>query len=388
MSSYAARDVALGAALWCVTGLVPAQSPDGIASAIEQLGSESAVDRANARKAILAMGEQGLAALRRSCSVAKDVPAELLFVIAEDLARERRSVVLTQCWDLGERGWCLQWRHDGTRLALLQKLGGAVRFFDAEWQPTNEQFGKDAGYFALAPVGDGYAFNEGVGNLVIVPGHGKEQVNIVATHRPSIAYSPDGKLIATAEYANSVDLLRVADGERIAQFAIEGTRGGLTTLFSPDGKLLVVGNRNDKTHVFDVDRGEVKYVLDRKQSHQPVFSPDGKYLAVAYVDGKIAIWNVATGKLVKLLDGEAAEVFTLAWSRDGRFFASAGHKGPIVIWSGKHLAKLHTIDSGSDRTFQLAFRPDGKALVATGNKTTRAWTIAVNQVPRLPGGGR
>ena len=44
MSSYAVRRVALGAALFCVTGLVPAQSPAAIEAAIEQLGSESPVE--------------------------------------------------------------------------------------------------------------------------------------------------------------------------------------------------------------------------------------------------------------------------------------------------------------------------------------------------------
>lgn len=359
--------------LFCVTGLVPAQSPAAIESAIERLGSESPAERAGARKVILDMGDAGIAALRRACAATKGIPPEMLFVIAEDIGRERRSVTFKQTWDLGERGWRLQWR--GDQLALLQKLGGTVRFFDAQWQPTGESFGKDAGYFALSPTGKGFAFNEGKGKVVIAQ-DGKPPVQIAGQDRPSVAYSPDGSLLATGEYANHVDLWRVADGARVNQFTVEGTRGGLRPLFSPDGKLLVVGNRNDKTHIFNVDTGKVLHVLNRKQTQQPVFSPNGKLLAIAYVDAKIGIWNVATGKLVKLLDGAAEEVFTLAWSGDGRFFASAGLKGPIVIWSGKHLAKLKTLDSGSERTFRLAFRADGKVLAATGNQTTRAWTIA------------
>ena len=63
----------------------------------------------------------------------------------------------------------------------------------------------------------------------------------------------------------------------------------------------------------------------------PVFSPDGTLLAIGYVDGKIGIWNVASGKMEKLLVGEVAEVFTVAWSPDGKLVASAGLSGPIVV---------------------------------------------------------
>lgn len=374
MHSYAVTPWALAATLSIVTGLVPAQSEVELERALEQLGSESPAARAGARKAILDMGATGVDALRRACAAASDVPPEMLFVIAEDLGRERRTVTFKQVWDLAERGWRLEWR--GDQLALLQKLGGTVRFFDAQWQPTGLTFGKNAAYFALAPNGNGFAFNEGKGQVVIDHGDGK-RVEITAQNRPSVAYSPDGSLLAIGEYANRIDLWRVADGARVNQLAIAGTRGGLTPVFSPNGKLLVVGNRNDKTHIFDVDSGKILHVLARKQTQQPVFSPDGKLLAIAYVDAKIGIWNVTTGKLAKLLDSDAAEVFTLAWSADGRFLASAGLNGPIVIWSGKHLARLQALDGGSERTFRLGFRADGKVLAATGNRTTRAWTIAV-----------
>ncbi|HEX5054547.1 MAG TPA: hypothetical protein VFZ65_22410 [Planctomycetota bacterium] len=152
-------------------------------------------------------------------------------------------------------------------------------------------------------------------------------------------------------------------------------------MFSPNGKLLVVGNRNDVTHVFDVASGDVVYVFDRPMTQQAVFSPDGTKLAIGYVDGKIGIWNMSTGELEKLLDSEAKEVFTLAWSSDGRFVASGGLAGPIVIWSGPHLTKLralakceHQVRSSRSR------RACGGGRLTVGR---RAWPISAMLVRRV-----
>ena len=286
-------------------------------------------------------------------------------MIAEDIGRERRSVRFGLSRDLGAKGWRVEWRPDGQRLAFLQDHGGIVRFLDAELEPTGDHFAGDAAYFALDPTDMSVAYNNGVGEIVIAEQKAEGRVRLPVAEQ----------YLATGGYGRVVEMWSVADGTRLCQFAVDGTKGGLSPVFSPNGKLLVVGNLNDKTHVFDVESGEPLHVLSRKSTHQPVFSPDGTLLAIAYVDGKVGIWNLASGTLVKLLDGEAEEVFTLAWSADGRFLASAGLSGPIVIWSGKHLAKLQTLEPGSERTFRLAFRPDGTMLVATGNQTTRAWAI-------------
>lgn len=374
MRTRLARSFALGSVLLLATGQVQAQEDAKVARAIEDLGSESAIVRARARTTILHQGKPGIDALRRAISASADEGyVEQMFVTAEELGRERRRFRFTLSKDLGEKSWHVAWR--GQQLAILHDYGAPVRILDAELKATGEQFGEKAAYFALDPKGDKLAYNEGAGEVVIVERKTGQRVSIRVKEPPSLAWSPDGLHLATGGYGRVVELRSVADGTSVRQFQVEGTAGGLTPVFSPDGKLLVVGNRNDKTHVFDAASGEQRYVLDRRSSQQPAFSPDGTLLAIGYVDGKIGIWNVASGTLTKLVDGEGKEVFTLAWSPDGRLLASAGLSGPIVIWSANHLARLHHLDAGSERTFSLAFRPDGKMLVAAGNQTTRAWTI-------------
>ena len=374
MRAPVASSFALGSALLLSTGWIGAQ--EDLPQAIEQLGSDSPAVRAHARTTILKQGQPALDALRRAVSAPGDeLFAEQLFVIAEELGRERRSVRFTLSKDLGEKGWHVEWYPGGEQLAVLQDHGGTVRILDAELKPTGDHFGDDTAYFGIDPQDKSLAYNHGDAGVVIVERKTGRRVNIPVPDKPMIAYSPDGLHIATSGYGTVVEMRRVADGASVRQFHIGGTEGGLTPVFSPDGKLLVVGNRNDKTYIFDVASGEQVHVLDRKSTQQPAYSPDGALLAIGYVDAKVGIWNVATGTLVKLLDSETSEVFTLAWSPDGQMLASAGLSGPIVIWSRQHLAKLYSLDSGSERTFCLAFRPDGKLLVAAGNGTTRAWSV-------------
>ena len=344
-------------------------------AAIVQLGNASPKARAKARKMILDLGKSGLDSLRRAIAAGEDITPEQLFVLAEDIGRERRNLQLAQTWELAEKSWRVAWRPDGQRLGLLQKYGGTVTMLDADLKQTGDRFGGDAAKFAFDPTDQTFAYNNGDGKLLIAERKTGRLTHLVVTGKPSLAYSPDGRHLATGGYGHDVTMWRVADGTRVATFSVDGSKGALHPLFSPNGKLLVIGNRNDTTSIFDVDSGKLLQELERKSSHQPVFSPDGTRLAIAYVDGKIGIWNPTNGTLEKLLDSDAEEVFTLAWSPDGTLLASAGLAGPIVIWSGRHLAKLHTLEPGSDRIFRLAFRPDGKLLVAAGNKTTRAWSI-------------
>jgi WD40 repeat protein len=366
----------LGSVLLLATDRVPAQEDAKVARAIEDLGDESAAVRARARTAILKLGEPGLDALRRAISArAAEFSAERLFVIAEELGRERRSVHFSQSKDLGERGYRVEWHPGGQQLALLQDHPGTVRILDAELKPTGDHFGDKTGYFAFDPKDESVAYNEGDKESVIVERKAGRRVRIPVRELPMLVYSPDGRHLATGTYGTAVMMWSVADGTSVRRFAVGGTEGGLWPVFSPDGKLLVVGNRNDKTHLFDVASGDLLHVLDRDMTQQPAFSPDGTLLAIGYVDGKIGIWNVASGTLEKLLDSATREIYTVAWSPDGKMLATAGNEGPIEVWSRQHLARLHRLDSGSAATHSLAFRPDGRILVAAGTQTVRIWTI-------------
>jgi len=116
----------------------------------------------------------------------------------------------------------------------------------------------------------------------------------------AMAFSPDGRLLATADADHIVRLLDVPAGK--LSKALERQEGMIFALrFSPDGKLLVTGNANGTAKVWDASSGKLLKTLQANKD-QPVwsvdFSPDGKLLATSGPqtepqkrDGQVVLWN-------------------------------------------------------------------------------------------------
>ena len=180
---------------------------------------------------------------------------------------------------------------------------------------------------------------------------------------------------AGGEGAGSV-YLRVFDattGKLIRKLTIvDGSYGGLTPVFSPDGKTLAVGNRNYRTNLFDTANWNLRKELPRVMTHEIAFSPDGKLLAAAYVDGTIAIWSVETGEILRTVDSGCSQVQFLDWNPAGDLLATSGPKGTrgnrpmpgkVQLWDPKTLRLVkHLVDA--KQSGSVRFTRDGKRLVA------------------------
>lgn len=194
----------------------------------------------------------------------------------------------------------------------------------------------------------------------------------VSIHRPQ--FSLDGKLIAIGH-----TVVTAADGHgggysEMKLFDVTGKhlrtlesskQGGLTPVFSPDGKLLAVGNRNYETRLFEVATGKLLQTLERRMTHEIAFSPDGKLLAASYVDGALAMWDVATGKLLRSVSTGAQQLLSVDWSPKGDVLATAGWKGKLILWDPNKLTRLKELDA-SPYGHQVRFTADGTRLLSSG----------------------
>jgi WD40 repeat protein len=194
------------------------------------------------------------------------------------------------------------------------------------------------------------------------PGTGS---NIVGT----VAFSPDGKRIASGLAGASVELWDIASRARL------GIRlAGDEPAFSPDGKTLASATLdNDTIRLWDVSNGSS--VGGPLQGHTSAivslaFSPDGKTLASASWDKTVRLWDVASHRSIgEPLQGHKDWVFSVAFSPDGRTLASASRDHTVMLWNtATHRLIGEPLVAGSDDIVCVTFSPDGRILASGGDK--------------------
>jgi WD40 repeat protein/beta-lactamase regulating signal transducer with metallopeptidase domain len=296
--------------------------------------------------------------------------------------------------------------------AATGKLLGA---FTAPPRTTQAALSRDGRTVALANADDTIRLHDAVTGKELhkLQGH--------ANGTAALAFTPDGKVLAShGRSDNSIRLYDVAAGRELRQIALprerEPAQGRVLIIggggpratgpglaFSPDGKLLATpgpdGRNSVKTLVLvDVAAGKVLRKIELPQSITSLaFSPDGRTLATENADRTINLWEVASGKkraslgktlaqqpqqngrrMVARLDidglagrfNEPAGPVGLAFSPDGRALAARGPDLSVHVWdvtAGKEVGQLKGHEG---RIETVAFAPDGKTLASGATDTT------------------
>ncbi len=183
----------------------------------------------------------------------------------------------------------------------------------------------------------------------------------------AVAFSPDGTRIATASYDQTARIWDAVDGKLLQTF--RGHKGWVLAIaFAPDGTTLATGGFDKTARLWDAASGrDLGVLVEHNGAVRAVaFSPDGTTLATAGSDRRVRLWEVATKRRRTILKGHKGAVRAIAFAPGGRTLASASEDHSVRLWdltTGKERAALAGHD---DAVWTLAFSPGGATLASGG----------------------
>lgn len=192
----------------------------------------------------------------------------------------------------------------------------------------------------------------------------------------AVVFSPDGQTIAANVNAGANTMVRpvnppaapgvasalhmwdVATGKEIRKITLPANRNVANLAFSPDGRLLASENSDQTLSLWEIASGRERALLGMPiaiagQPNQPfvavggfggmvaggsnttatlAFSPDGTLLAARAVDKSVRVWQISHGKEIGTLKGHEGAVNAVAFAADGKSLASASADTTLLVW--------------------------------------------------------
>jgi len=275
----------------------------------------------------------------------------------------------------------IAWAPDGGALAVAGGEGGVVLVEDVADKPRARVLGEHAmGALAVAwrPASNIVA-SSGQDSAVVLwnttDGVVLERLRPGTGWTERLAYSPDGKLLATA--TGKVLALWDEAGELVHRFEPHAATIAAIAWAKPGRDLAAATQGAICVHRIEPPQFNLRRYAWPAACLTVAFSANGKFLASGTQDGTVHFWNLVTGKDSQMR-GYGSKVLLTEWSANSRYLATATGND-VVVWDfgGKGPEGTHPMElrGHTERISALAFQPNGAYLVSAG----RDWRISLWQ---------
>lgn len=164
--------------------------------------------------------------------------------------------------------------------------------------------------------------------------YGDSQLKEIGQAINIVAFSPDGRRVATGDSQGNLSLWDAATGRRVIQMLGGHTNSIYTLAFNADGTQLATGSSDRTAIIWEVATGRalVRLVGHTNGIRGVAFSSDGTRLATGSDDGTAKIWDATTGQALQTISGDLAGIRSVRFSMDGDRLLANNNDGTIRLY--------------------------------------------------------